>query len=180
VGVAEESPRDEDVQPEEGEHLVARTKGSVAPDGAVSFDDVPLAEIAVQIAVLVRERGGLADENLASEYGRRFGVRIESDEQGHLLHRFAWSAKGHRFIERDEANELWLPGSERPRAVEQLDEWTISKIRTRARHMLRQSPNTDPFDDLLHAVYRSTSGRIPRLIMSIVGQIVAAARRERG
>jgi hypothetical protein len=180
VGAAEDTPRDEDVQPEEGEHLVTRTNGSVAPDRAVSFDDVLLAEIAEQIAVLVKERGGLADENLVSEYGRRFGVRIDSDDQAHLLHRFAWSAKGHRFIERDEANELWLPGLEPPRAVEQLDEWTVSKIRIRAKQMLRQAPNADPFNDLLHAVYRSTSGRVPRLIMSVVGQIVGAARRERG
>jgi hypothetical protein len=162
---------------EEDERGTAQTGGG-GSDSLTNFDDVPLAGIAEQIAVIVRERGGLADESLVREYTRRFGVHVESDEQRDLIRRFAWSAKGHRFIERDEENELWLPGAELPSTVGQLGGWTISKIRVRAREMLGQSPNTDPFKDLVHEVYSSSSGRIPRLIMSLVGKIVAAARRE--
>src|SRR6266851_5527180 len=58
-----------------------------------AFDDVPLGDIPAQIAQLVNSLGGLPNSELAGRYGQRFGVQVLA-EDGELLRRFAWSAKG--------------------------------------------------------------------------------------
>jgi hypothetical protein len=120
----------------------------------------------------------LSDDTLIEEYQRRFNVSISSTREKELLNRFAWSASGHRFVERDEANDLWLPGQKDPAPVDALTDWTISRIRARAGEMLRRRPGDDPFERLVHEVFRSDSGRVPKLVMSLVGKIVNEVRRE--
>jgi hypothetical protein len=149
-------------------------------DGApleLEFDNVPLGGIPAQIATLVNELGGVVDDDLATAFERRYGIHVPTDEQ-QLLRRFAWSAKGRRFVELDEDNNLWLPGSMAPAPVEQLGDWTISGIYERAAALLRAQPDRDPFELLVAEVYQSDHGRVPRLVMSLVGKIVARARRD--
>jgi len=143
----------------------------------LDFDDVPLAGIPAQIATLVNELGGVTDADLPAAFERRHGIRVPTDEH-QLLHRFAWSAKGRRFVELDEDNKLWLPGTKSPDQVEQLGDWTIRRIYERAAALLRAEPDRDPFELLVAEVYKAEGGRVPRLVMSLVGKIINKARRD--
>jgi hypothetical protein len=145
---------------------------------AGDLDHALLSRIPAQIATLVNELGGVPDDELVDRYQRRFRIQVPSEERD-LIRRFAWSAKGRRFIELDEEDSLWLPGAQSPAEVEQLDDWTINRIYERAAELLRAHPdNHDPFDQLVHEVYRSDGGRVPRLVMSLVGRILNRARRD--
>jgi hypothetical protein len=155
---------------------VRSENGDNVSDGA-DFDHVRLAEIPAQIAALVSELGGVRDDDLPGAFQRRYSIHVPTDEH-QLLHRFAWSAKGRGFLELDEDNNLWLPGARAPAAVEQLGDWTINRVHERAAALLRAQPDSDPFEQLVHEVYRSDGGRVPRLIMSLVGKILNKARRE--
>jgi hypothetical protein len=143
----------------------------------MDFDDVSLAEIPAQIAMLVSELGGISADDLPDAFERRYSVHVPSDKH-QLLHRFAWSAKGRHLVELDEDNNLWLPGLKAASRVEQLGDWTISRIRDRASALLRAEPGRDPFTQLLSEVYTSEGGRVPRLIMSLVGKILNEAKRD--
>jgi hypothetical protein len=147
-----------------------------APQSVTDFEDVELASVPAQLAQLVSERGGMRDDDLVSAYESRFGVSVGEAERD-LVRRFAWSAKGRRFLELDEENGLWLPGQQPPEPIEQLDGWTITRIRDRARQLVRSHPEVDAFETLLPDVYAG-DGRVPRLVMSLVGRIVNQVRRE--
>lgn len=147
-------------------------------DGSLrDFETVRLAAVPVQIANLVTALGGVADNELPEKYERRFRIRVPSDREA-LLKRFAWSAKGRRFVGYDEANLLWLPGNQEPTEIEELGDWTINAIRSRARAMLKDKPRSDPFDRLLSEVYRANGKRTPRFVMSLVGTILNEQRRQ--
>jgi hypothetical protein len=141
------------------------------------FNQMLLSRIPAQIATLVNELGGVPDSELVERYEHRFKTQVPTDEHK-LVRRFAWSAKGRRFIELDEENELWWPGAQPPSEIEQLGEWTIDRVYERATSLLRADPNHDPFEQLVLEVYRSDGGRVPRLVMSLIGRIVNRARRD--
>lgn len=148
------------------------------PEGAfeTALDHAALGRIPAQIATLVNELGGVPDNELVDRYQRRFRIQVPADEH-ELVRRFAWSAKGRRFIELDEENGLWLPGTQQPAEIEQLGAWTIDRIYHRAEELLRADLDEDPFEQLVREVYRSDGARIPRLVMSLVGRIINRARR---
>ena len=77
--------------------------------GVRAFDDVALADIPAQLAQLVLERGGIKDDDLVfcvRDGGTGFCTGGERD----LVRRFAWSAKGRRFLELDEAEATMAAG----------------------------------------------------------------------
>jgi len=164
--------------------------GNGRPDGGPSTDTTPpspnqqfdlvlLGEIPVQLAELVRERGGMAADNLVPAYERRYGVRVP-DAQRDIIRRFAWSAKGRRFLDLDEDNNVWLPGQQPATPIEQLSGWTIATMRHRAHELIELDPETDPFETLLDEVYRADGAHVPRLVTRLVRRVVNEARRERG
>jgi hypothetical protein len=180
--VGEVDPEDDDHEDDDPPISTAAPSADESHDGMRSaphldFDDVPLAGIPAQIAELVNELGGVSDADLAAAFERRYGIHVPGAEH-QLLHRFAWSAKGRRFIDLDQDNDLWLPGSTSPTLIEQLEDWTISRIGDRAAVLLRAHPEIDPFEQLVGEVYKSDGGRVPRLIMSLVGKILNKARRD--
>jgi hypothetical protein len=141
------------------------------------FDNILLADVPAQIAELVRSKGGVAGPDLAAMYESTYLVRVPAARQ-ELLRRLAWSAGGRHFIERDEVNDLWLPGSAAPARIVQLGDWTVSRIRQRATDLLRAKPRTDPWEQIVGEVYRADGGRIPRVVMGIVGKLVSEVKRE--
>jgi hypothetical protein len=158
------------------EHLTESDQREESFDS--DLDHALLSRIPAQIATLVNELGGVLDQELVDRFQHRFKIQVPAEEHD-LIHRFAWSAKGRRFIELDEENRLWLPGSHPPSDVQPLGDWTIDRIYLRAAELLRVAPDDhDPFDELVHEVYRADGGRIPRLVMSLVGRILNRARRE--
>jgi very-short-patch-repair endonuclease/predicted transcriptional regulator len=140
----------------------------------LDFEDVPLGIIAMQIGILLRENGNVTADDLVPLYEKRFGVTV-AKQWRKTVERFAWSAKGYRFAELDEATGIWSPGKKPPARVEALGSWTYAKILGRACELRHQQPEGDIFDALLIEVY-SKRGHVPRLVMSLVGKAVNAAR----
>jgi Family of unknown function (DUF6339) len=144
---------------------------------SVEFDDVHLAEVPAQIAKVVIEKGGVAGSDLPAVYEAKYHIKV-SAARVELLNRLAWSAGGRQFIRRDEINDLWLPGSVSPIPIAQLGDWTIARIRRRALDLLRANPKQDPWEQLVGEVYQSGGGRTPKVVLGIVGKLVAEVKRE--
>jgi hypothetical protein len=147
------------------------------PLPSVEFDDVRLAEVPAQIARVVVEKGGVAASDLAGLYESTYHVKV-SASRVELLNRLAWSAGGRQFIKRDEINDLWLPGSVTPSPITPLGDWTIGRIRRRALDLLRANPKQDPWEQLVGEVYQADGGRTPKVVLGIVGKLVAELKRE--
>jgi hypothetical protein len=147
------------------------------PPPFVEFDDVRLAEVPAQIARVVGDKGGVAGSDLAGLYESTYHVKV-SASRVELLNRLAWSASGRQFIKRDEINDLWLPGSVTPSPITQLGDWTIGRIRRRALDLLRANPKQDPWEQLIGEAYQADGGRTPKVVLGIVGKLVAEVKRE--
>lgn len=147
------------------------------PPPSVEFDDVRLAEVPAQIARVVADKGGVAGSDLAGLYESTYHVKVSASRVD-LLNRLAWSAGGRQFIRRDEINDLWLPGSVTPTPITQLGDWTIGRIRRRASDLLRANPKQDPWEQLVGEVYQADGGRTPKVVLGIVGKLVAELKRE--
>ena len=143
----------------------------------IEFDDVLIADIPAQIAELVLAKGGIAGSDLAHLYASTYGVVVSSARE-ELLRRLAWSAAGRHFIDRDEINDLWLPGTVTPNRVTQLADWTINRIRRRAIDLLTAKPRSDPWEQIVAEVYRADGGRTPKVVMGIVGKLINEVKRE--
>jgi hypothetical protein len=144
---------------------------------SVEFDDVRLADVPAQIAEVVFEKGGVAGSDLPAVYESKYHIKV-SASRVELLNRLAWSAGGRRFIRRDEINDLWLPGTVTPGPITQLGDWTIGRIRRRAADLLQANPKQDPWEQLVAEVYQSSGGRTPKVVLGIVGKLVAEVKRE--
>jgi hypothetical protein len=173
----ESDEQDEPTQPEGDDPSLPSSNGHVP--AAAGFDHLALGEIPAKIAMLVGELGGVTDHDLSAAFQRRYGIDVP-EEEAQLLRRFAWSAKGRRFVELDKENQLWLPGSHPPQRIEQLGAWTIATIYDRALVLLHDHPQDDPFPVLVEEVYRADGRRVPRLVMSLVGKLINKARRDLG
>jgi len=157
---------------------VADVPPGVPSEPKRDFDDLALGLIPAQIAEVVNDLGGLPETDLVSQFERRFNISVK-DEDHDTVRKLAWSAKGRGFITLDEGDSLWLPGDRPPGPIEQLQDWTIAGIYARACELLSERPDHDPFDQLIGEVWIGV-GRIPRLVMSLVGRIINRARRDLG
>jgi hypothetical protein len=152
--------------------MVRASNGSAAADQRPSIEDTPLRMIVMQISQLVIERGSMAEADLGAAYAQRYGTEI-SRGWHRTLKRFAWTAKGKRYLNLD--GDTWLPGSEPPRPDARYGEWTFRQIIQRAGELLRH--DDDPFETLLAEVYGGT--RAPKLAMSLVGTAINQAKQDR-
>ena len=114
--------------------------------------DVPLALLPQQIAIVVAERGGLDEDQVADAYAQHFGVEVPRNRQ-RLLSSFAWSAGGRKFIQND--GDRWVPGPSIPHPIEDMGSWSMRQIeesgaRTgRWRNSRGRSLRTGPRDRLV-------------------------------
>jgi hypothetical protein len=140
---------------------------------AIAFDDVPLAMVAGQLAEVVSAAGELTDAELIERYRAAFQV-VVPNHRADLLRRFAWSAKGHRFINRTPA-DTWVPGRQAPHPIAPLSTWTLTGVKERARELLATGLDEAVlFERLVGEVYEGA--RAPRLIASVVGKAIHEAR----
>jgi DGQHR domain-containing protein len=135
------------------------------------FDDVPLALVTPQLAVLITEESGLSEDNLADNYSRRFGIGL-GKKRRRMLERFAWSAKGRGLV--DHLDGRWVPGRQNPGPDPRWHHWTVEELKKRAGGLL--AGGEDPFEELLAEVRTGRRGRVPKLMMSVVGTAVNEAR----
>jgi hypothetical protein len=129
---------------------------------------VPLRAISAQIADAVAQRGSVKDGELVQAYEAHHGVAVPQ-ELHRTLSRFAWSAKGHGYVDLDEG--VWSPGHKEPQEDDRYGDWTLNRIVARAREL--RDHHSDPFDQLVNEVY--TGHRVPKLTMSIVGWAIRRA-----
>ena len=111
----------------------------------------------------------MGEDDLVRAYTGYYDVEVPRSRE-RTFNRFAWSAKGHRYIELD--GHAWVPGSHTPSPDARYGQWTFRAIVDRARQLLVS--DDDPFDDLIDEVYGGT--RIPKLVMSLVGSAINQAR----
>jgi very-short-patch-repair endonuclease len=173
--------RDEDQEPPVELADIGSNGGSLDPDAyrGSSLDRVPLGLIAMQIAILVADEKRVAEQDLVSCFEEYFDIEVP--DYGHdLLNRFAWSAKGRKFIDRDAATKSWVPGTEAPVPTEDFGFWIFYGITDRARILLRKGTDEQvAFEKLLEEVHgRPARKRIPRMVMTVVGKALYLARKE--
>jgi hypothetical protein len=137
---------------------------------ALHFENVPLAEVAMRIAQLVHERGPINEDDLP-EALRQAGVLDVPAAHERTVRRFAWVAKGKRWI--DLVDDRWVADAGQPERDSRYGDWTYAGIVDRAREML--ATIDDPFEQLLGEVY--DGARVPRLPMSLVGSAINRAKR---
>lgn len=137
-----------------------------------SFDDVPLALIASQIAIAVRDAGRVSDAALAEVYSTRFGITVEH-ARSRLLNSFAWSAAGRHFIQRE--GDSWTQGTIDPSPFEAIGSWTINGLEDLVRVMLRAEtvPRSALFEALVEKVWDS-GHRLPKPIAKAIGSAIYA------
>ncbi|UGS36768.1 AAA domain-containing protein [Capillimicrobium parvum] len=97
---------------------------------ALHFENVPLAEVAMRIAQLVHERGPINEDDLP-EALRQAGVLDVPAAHERTVRRFAWVAKGKRWI--DLVDDRWIADAGQPGRDNRYGDWTYAGIVDRAR-----------------------------------------------
>ena len=152
----------------------AVSAGARSETEAESLTTIPLKGIAARVALLVRAREVVLDDELVEAFARYFEIAVPQSVRP-LLTKFAWSAKGHGFVELEDG--LWVPGKKGPREIENFGDWTFDGVVGRARELLPSMTESDVYQQLLHEVYTTTNTRVPRLVTSIVGRAIRQAQR---
>jgi hypothetical protein len=140
-----------------------------------SVNDVPLRMMARTVAEVIRAFGSIESRELVPSYARHFGLEVPPDMR-RFVTKFAWSAKGHRFVTL--TGTTWEPGSVPPRELEQFGEWTLSLAVRRARELLAAGEEEDAFEQLVSELYVGSDRRVPRIVMSVAGKAIYRAQRD--
>ena len=140
-----------------------------ASNGLVNFEDVPLGEIAMRIALLVQYHGPIDERALpdALRDARAFEVPSAHERS---VRRFAWVAKGKHWI--DLVADQWIGDAGLPERDEHYGDWTYAAIVARAAELMVD--HDDPYERLLAEVYSGT--RVPKLPRSLVGSAIRRAK----
>jgi hypothetical protein len=142
-----------------------------------TFADLPLRAIALRVSALVAQQKEIREDELVEQFSAAY--RLEVPRKLHnLLQRFAWSAKGHKFIRLDEARGRWVPGDEEPHEIDSFADWTFNAAVERAAELLPTMPEKQVYEQMLGEVYRTPSGRVPRIVTTIVGKAIYAAKHQ--
>ena len=135
--------------------------------------DFPLSHLAERIGQLVTARDSILDDELVDSFTAATGVEVPTNLRS-LLTKFAWSAKGHGFVELDGGR--WIPGDASPHPITGFGDWTFSAAVERAATLLRGMPEKHAFESLVGEIYE-TSGRRPRLAATVAGKAIWQAQR---
>ena len=93
-----------------------------------------------------------------------------------LVTKFAWSAKGHHFVEFD--GTTWTPGDAEAHEIANFGDWTFNTVVERAKELLPAKPEKEVYQQLLHEIYPTPSGRVPRIVTTIAGKAIRQALHE--
>ena len=81
-----------------------------------------------------------------------------------------------QFIKLNQNEGTWLPGDEDAHEIEAFGDWTFNQIVERAEGLLRTQPEKQVYERLLGEVYPSPSGRVPKIVTTIVGKAIYAVQ----
>jgi very-short-patch-repair endonuclease len=141
-----------------------------------TFADVPLRMVALRVAALVAHEEGVAEDELIDKFSSHYRIDVPGNLKK-LLEKFAWSAKGHKFIQRDEIRG-WVPGDVEAHEIEPFGDWTFNAAVERAAELLRGIPEKQVYEQMLGEVYPTPSGRVPRLVTTVVGKAIYVAKNQ--
>src|SRR5262249_4905260 len=151
-----------DPDPMDAESAAATSDAWVAATEKIGeLGDVPLRITAACIGALVRFSGSLKDEDLIDAFADHYKLEVPRNLRS-LVIKFAWSAKGRHFVEFD--GTTWMPGDTEPQAIENFGEWTFKTAVDRAKKLLPTKPETQVYQQLLHEIYPTPSGRVPKIV----------------
>jgi very-short-patch-repair endonuclease len=155
---------------------------AAAPDAGVGpveqigeLGDIPLRVMATCVSALVSFRGSLKDEDLIEAFADYYKLDVPPSLRS-LVMKFAWSAKGHQFVEFD--GETWTPGNAEPHEIVNFGKWTFKTVVERAKRLLPTKPEKEVYHQLLHEVYATPSGRVPRIVTTTVGKAIWQAQHQ--
>ena len=114
----------------------------------------------------------MPDHELGDAYAQYAGVNVPKHRLRMLI-KFAWSAKGRGLLRVSEGN--WDLGSASPEPDSRWGEWTMAALKARAGEIL-DGP-ADPFEQLTAEVQDGRPGRVPKLVMSVIGTALNEVRR---
>jgi hypothetical protein len=152
------------------------TGSAAAPDSVVAatqqigkLGDVPLRVMATCVGALIRSRGSLKDEDLIETFADHYKLEVPPNLRS-LLMKFAWSAKGHHFVEFD--GTTWMSGDTEPHEIANFGDWTFNAVFERAKELLPTKPEKEVYEQLLHEIYPTPSGRVPRIVTTTAGKAI--------
>ena len=137
--------------------------------------DMRLAGLAMAVAQVVAAHGPIPEDQLVDAFRRSTGVEVPRNLE-RLLTKFAWSAKGHGFVDIGSDDGTWRMGTKMPREISQFGEWTFNVVVARARVLLSSQPEQDAFEQLVRESTSPAGGRVPRLPMTVAGTAIHATR----
>ncbi|MGH2783226.1 MAG: hypothetical protein ACRDLA_17810 [Thermoleophilaceae bacterium] len=140
-----------------------------------TFAEVPLRRLALCVSAVVEERGELAEDDLVDAFSGYYAIEVPQKFHS-LLNKFAWSAKGHHFIRRNDVTATWAPGEKEAHEIDPFGDWTFNGLVARTAELLPTAPEPTVFEQLLHEVYPTPSGRVPRIVTTIVGKAIYAVK----
>ncbi len=144
--------------------------------GGEDLDDVPLALLPQQIALVVTARGGLDEGHLPGALANHFSIEVPRNRH-RLLTSFAWSANGRGFIAKD--GDRWLPGTAAAHPIEHLGSWTMTQIEDLVRELHEGGiADDDLFEEVLGIVWDSDH-RVPKPVTKAVGSAIYTVRGRR-
>jgi very-short-patch-repair endonuclease len=135
--------------------------------------DVPLRILAQCVGALVNLYGSIEDAKLVDLFASYFKLNIPNNLRSMVV-KFAWSAKGHDFVTFD--GEKWEMGDADPTEIDNFGDWTFNKVVDRAFELQGNKPEKEVFEQLLHEVYETKRERVPRIVASVVGKAINAAK----
>jgi len=143
-----------------------------SPVTGSTLADLRLSQIAANLGELVAGRGSIPDDELVEAFVHAYDVEVPKNFRS-LLVKFAWSAKGHGFVELERGR--WIPGHIEPHPIAGFGDWTFSELIDRAAELLGRMAEPQAYEMLLQELY-ATTGRVPKLATTIAGKAIWQAQ----
>ena len=169
----ESAPRGDEL-PGEAVGAVASPDASIVRSEAISdLGDLPLRMMVTYVGALVAFYGSIDDDELVESFSSYYKVEVPKNLRS-LLIKFAWSAKGHKFVAFD--GTTWTSGDAEPHEIDNFGDWTFNAVIGRAKELLPGRPEKQVYERLLGEIYSTPSGRVPRIVTTVAGKAIWQAQ----
>ena len=72
----------------------------------------------------------------------------------------------------------WTPGDTGPHEIANFGNWTFNTLVERAKKLLPTKPEKEVYQQLLHEIYPTPSGRVPRIVTTTAGKAIWQAQHQ--
>ena len=133
-----------------------------------TLEDLPLRDLTLRLAELVRVEDGAPERRLVTLFERFSRLKVASEHRG-LLADACWLGRDLGFVDFEEDRELWIPGGRLPNSDDRWGSWTMASFR---RYVASGDAPEDP-DELASELFR---GAPHRSVRDIVGWALRSTR----